>query len=57
MEGVASRQREDVYKEKMVLKILLRSTAYRKGKMPDGLPEAVQLHFIAPFWDLEVGDH
>ena len=37
--------------EKKVLKILLST---RKGRTADGWAQAVQLHFIAPHWNLSV---
>ena len=53
MEGVTSRQKEDMFQDKAVLKILLLS---RKGKpgVNASLTDAVQLHFSAPHWDLKV---
>ena len=54
MEGVTGRQREDVFQEKKVLKILLWTSRFRRGRTTDSQAEAVQLHFIAPFWDLQV---
>ena len=54
MEGVTSRQKEDVYQEKKVLKILLRSARRRGRAESSSQSEAVQLHFITPYWDLEV---
>ena len=53
MEGVTSRHKEDMFQGKVVVKILLKSLNYRRAKSESAF-EAVQLFFIAPFWDLEV---